>query len=517
MNSAKKLLQFNFNANTFSTRTPKPKAIPKEQLATLKKIIETHDGSNTTLPEKESLRQVYRQFIKTPSRKLSSEFDSIRRIRQLAWTLTYAENEEPRIVDTPKLKSALHLIESRFRISMLYGIFNALLQAWDTPNAGELRSFLKKQLNGYTGSQKFVQKLKMNIGWYCEENGATNLAMYLIRSPNRLSDVWTFLELPNYMHSYAYFSAVATAYTTFNNQIDIKHVKDVIEFVKKHDNDKVNRGILSKLIEKLRTDAAENLRQPVQSYVLQEWQDPRIAGADIRWRDIPDGARQIFTQWLTKEDLRFFFDVVAKACNDQKFAYRKAFWLAYFEHITFCRPVLHRDAEYLFGKDPKALQYYRDRRPAELKGGNRNKHAFIIRMGDFTFVEFSTVGACYVYHNADLPFELGDSEYHITELSSKRFAEERVIHNGSERYSWQDKFALWLENETGIKNLRSYRLDGKPNPEIINPSRTSRREEKPESYITNCPNWNCQQKLRVPVLDSTVKLRCPKCKTVFEW
>ena len=132
MNSAKKLLRLNFNAHTFSTRAPNPPAIPKEQLGTLEKIIETHNGRNSTLPDKESLRQIYRQFITTSTWKLSSEFDSIRRIRQLAWTLTYTENEEPRIVDTPKLQSALQLIENRFRISMLPGIFNALLQAWDT-------------------------------------------------------------------------------------------------------------------------------------------------------------------------------------------------------------------------------------------------------------------------------------------------------------------------------------------------------------------------------------------------
>ena len=215
MNSAKKLLQFNFNAHGFATRAPKSPALSHEQLATLGKIIKTHDGSVSALPDRESLRQVYHQFITTPTRKLFSEFDSLRRIRQLAWTLTYTENELPRIVDTPKLYSALQLIEKRFRISMIPGIFNALLQAWDTPNASALRAFLKKQLTSYTGSRKFVQRLKDNITWYCEENSPTNLAMYLIRSPNKLSDVWTFLELPDYTHNYTYFSAVATTYTTF--------------------------------------------------------------------------------------------------------------------------------------------------------------------------------------------------------------------------------------------------------------------------------------------------------------
>ena len=514
MNSAKTLLQFNFDATSFAARAPRPPTIPKEQLETLEKIIKTHDGPNSDLPNRENLRQVYRQFITTPTHKLSSEFDSLRRIRQLAWTLTYAENELPRIVDTPKLQNALQLIENRFRTSMLPGIFNALLQAWDTPNAASLRAFLKKQLTSYTGSRKSVQKLKTNIAWYCEDNSPTNLAMYLIRSPNKLLDVWTFLEVPDYMHSYTYFSAVAVAYTTFNNQIDIEHVKDVIAFVKKHNNDKTSRIVLSKLIEKLGSDATEDLRQPVQSYVLQKWQDPRIAGADVRWRDVSDEARQIFTKWITVEDLRFFFDVVAKACGDPKFEYRKAFWLAYLEHISFCRPVLRKNCEYLFRHDPQALQYYQDRQPAELKGGNRDQHAFIIQMGNYTFFEFSTAGACYVSHKTVLPFELGESEYRMDELRARPWATHRVIHNNSERYSWQNKFASWLEYEVGIKPLRSYQLERKSDP---TPIKFDPAPIKSDPVIIRCPNKNCRQRLTITARKGIRrKIRCPNCLTAFE-
>ena len=274
MNSAKKLLQFNFEPNEFASRAPRIPAIPTGQLRTLEKITEEHDGSGYVLQDRESLRQVYQHFVNTPPNRLVSEFKTLRRIRQLTWTLTYAENELPRIVDTPKLQNALQLVENHFRISMLPGIFNALLQAWDTQNAVALRAFLKKQLTGYTGSRKFVQKLKTNMAWYCEENSPTNLAMYLIRSSNKLSEVWAFLELPDYMHSYDYFRAVATVYTTFNNQLNPEHVEDIVDFVKKHNNDKTSRIILSKLIEKLDVEAAKTLRQPVQSYALQEWQDP---------------------------------------------------------------------------------------------------------------------------------------------------------------------------------------------------------------------------------------------------
>lgn len=465
MNIAKKLLQFEFDADVFEHRASQPASTPTKQLAVLKSIIKDCEGKEHDMPDQESLRQIYRLFMNTSLNSLSSEFDSLKRTKQLAWALTYSENELPRIVDTPKLQNALQLIENRFRTSMLLGIFNALLQAWDTRNAASLRAFVKKHLTDYTGSRKFVQKLKANITWYCEENSSTNLAMYLIRSPNKLSDVWTFLELPDYMHSYAYFSAVATVYTTFNNQIDIEHVKDVIAFVKKHNNDKTSRIVLSKLIEKLGHEATETLRQPLQSYVLQKWQDPRIAGADVHWRDISDEAQQIFTRWITKEDLRFFFDIVAKACGDSNFEYRKAFWLAYLEDISSCRPVLRKDAEYLFRYDEQALEYYQNRRPATLKGGTKDQHAFIIQMYDFTFVEFSTAGACYVYYNYDLdgnlnlPFELRNAEYNMNELRSRESVIHRVVHSRSSQYYWQNNFSLWLEDEIGIETSRSYQLD----------------------------------------------------------
>ena len=279
----------------------------------------------------------------------------------------------------------------------------------------------------------------------------------------QLSEVWSSLELPDHTHSYCYFGAVVEAYVALNNRLDREAVADIVNFFGKHKDDKTRRAVLSKIIEKLRINASEDLRQPVQSYVLRKWGDPRITGGEVRWRGVSDEAKQIFTRWITKEDLRFFFDVVAKACDDNKFAYRKAFWLAYLEHISFCRPVLRRDAEYLFRNDPQTLQYYRERRPAALTGGNRNQHAFIIQMGDHTFIEFSTAAACYVYDNADRRFSLDTSDYTMdtwrrNSLRNKSSAKHRVSHSYSENYSWQERLASWINRELGIKPLRSYHL-----------------------------------------------------------
>ncbi len=459
MNSARELLQFNFNASAFARRALQPTQILQQTLDTLEDITQRHGDTEHAPANREDLRQIYRLFINAHrTRRLRAEFDLLRRTRQLAWALTYSKDGLPRIVDTSQLNDALRMIENLSSGSTLLGVFDALLQAWDTPNAGKLRAFVRRHLTNYEGRRTFVQKLKANMRWYCEQNGVTQLAMTLLRSKEKLSEVWKYLELPDHTHSYSYFGAVAEAYITLNRHVDRETVADVTKFAEKHNNDKTARFILSKLIEDLGYDASEYLRQPVQSYVLREWGDPRIAGGTVRWRGVSDEAKQVFTRWITKEDLRFFFDVVAKACDDNKFTYRKAFWLAYLEHISFCRPVLRQNAEYLFRSDSQAFEYYQERRPATLTGGSRWHHAFIIQIGNYTFVEFSTDGACYIYDNANLPFQLGDSEYHIIELKDQLWAKQRVSHYHSEGYYWQEKLASWINSEVGIEPLRSYRL-----------------------------------------------------------
>ena len=484
MKSAKELLSFDhFDENAFARRAPQPIKISQQTLNILNDITQKHGDTEYESPNREDLRQIYHSFIDAHrTGRLHTEFDSLRRIRQLAWALTYSEGRLSRIVDTPQLSDALGLIEDRFRISILPGVFNALLESWDTPNARNLRAFVKKHLTNYNGSRKFVQKLKANMAWYCEENGATQLA----RSRIKLSDVWSVLELPDHTHSYPYFGAVAEAYIALNHRTDRGTVADVIEFVEKHNNDKTSRAVLSKLIESIGYEASEHLRQLIQSHVLREWGDPRIAGGEVRWRDVPDEAKQIFTRWITKEDLRFFFDVVAKACNDHKFEYRKAFWLAYLEHISFCRPVLRQNAEYLFRSDP----YYHERKRsiATLNGGSSDQHAFIIQMGNHTFVEFSTNAACYVYNNSRLPFRLDNSEYTMdtyprNTLRNKSLAKHHVSHVYSERYSWQEKLASWIKSEVGIDPVRSYRL-GKESTE------KNEKQEPVRSYRLGNPDNN---------------------------
>ena len=433
MESAKKLLQFDFNADAFARRAPHTITISQDLRNLIEKIIDKHGGKDNSSTRKRRHR-IYLSFINTSPRNLPKKFNTFSRVRKLARVLTYSENDQPRIVDTPQLCYALQLIESYFSPSALRGVCSALKQAPDAHYLQMLEAFVKK----YQTNPK------------------------LFPSHVRLSTILLNLELPNYTHGYRYYGAVAGKYKSITKPYDKLTVADIVKFIEeKHRDDQTNNEILSELIEQLGNDASEHLRQPIQTYALQKWQTPWNTR---KWKGISHKAWRIFEKWIIKKDFQFFFDGIAKGVNHSKISDRKAFWSAYLEHMTFCQPVLSRESENLFTQNQQDFQYYKDRSPATLRTHAKNQRALIIAMGNYIFVEYSTRSRCYVYNNANCPFDLNSAEYRVTELANEEQAKyQNIIHDPPGIPTWQSRLASWIATNLGIEPLRSYRLDGGTN------------------------------------------------------
>ena len=86
---------------------------------------------------------------------------------------------------------------------------------------------------------------------------------------------------------------------------------------------------------------------------------------------------------------------------------------------------------------------------ARLKDGDRDQHAFIIQMGNQTFVEFSTAETCYVYGKADFPFDLSGSGYYIHEL---------VDRSRAKSINWRERLDALIASEAGIDLLPKSQL-----------------------------------------------------------
>ncbi len=73
----------------------------------------------------------------------------------------------------------------------------------------------------------------------------------------------------------------------------------------------------------------QNIRQKVQSFLLDKLSDPRIdRGA---WLGVDDTARDVMIRWLAQATLEQFLKVVDRVAAKHQWDYRRAFWNAYIE------------------------------------------------------------------------------------------------------------------------------------------------------------------------------------------
>jgi len=126
--------------------------------------------------------------------------------------------------------------------------------------------------------------------------------------------------------------------------------------------------------------------------------DPRLRLG--QWQNVPPAARDIVMQWLSEEDLRFFFDLLMQGRSDPQ--QRRSFWVNYLDRAIRSRVVVgERDYKRLRPKLDEIRA--RGRTYARMKGaGGANMHvsAFIMDFGEVTIVEFSRPNsACYIYEN----------------------------------------------------------------------------------------------------------------------
>jgi formylglycine-generating enzyme required for sulfatase activity len=440
LKDSRELLNFGFNVAEFTKRVAKP--IQDKTIAQKLENISRKHNSRGQLPKAETIDKVYRNFCRAAELDKVDVFQSPVLIRRLVWAFNYRPSEKsPRIVDMPQFDQVMDILNESSRASLLMGVLNSLLQLWEHPNADKMRQYLSVQLGNYDGKRRAINQLKEQAKYFCSENGPTQLALDLLRNDVSLVGVWEYLEFDSAMRHYEFFGRVGKAYSNLiNKKTGVKLIPGIMSFLAQRPEELYCAEIASNVIEVLGTDSTVEERTGIQNFAMQKWQDPRLPGGSVRWKDISEEATQIFTRWITQEDLRFFFDVVAKHCNDPKFADRRDFWLQYIEHISMCRPILRTTLREELRSDNRVRRYMQQRRPAELSGGNRDQHGFLIRMGNHIFVEFSTAAACRVFDVASCPFKLDDYSYRMSDLRSDMCID-RFPHQGQ----WQYKIQRWIQ------------------------------------------------------------------------
>lgn len=175
---------------------------------------------------------------------------------------------------------------------------------------------------------------------------------------------------------------------------------------------------------------------------LDMWGSPQIRTSNNRWKaHVDDDVCKMVLRWFAKEDLEHFFKLLqGESGVDQA---RLDYWLRFVDQIGYTRVVMGGDAFNDRSPDFDEFRRKNKGRFSLLMGGPSNNNAFIMRIGEYYFVEFSAKGnACYFYHSDRLPFNPDKVKL---ELHSELKQKPSVRLNGSSVYKiphlqgWQSK------------------------------------------------------------------------------
>ena len=206
------------------------------------------------------------------------------------------------------------------------------------------------------------------------------------------------------------------------------------------------RGIAEIILGRgLQTDVT--LANMVKDFILRtpSLGDPRLPRNGPLWAGIADGAKSKVIEWLSRADIIFFFEHVLRSGDDTHG--RKNFWLRYVKSFQKTRCLLCRDDfSRLIGQAKKS----------QIEGCGRatsaDKSAFLLDFGSLLIVEFSKVGACYMYNPGNIPRTIRDfwssDPFKDSDLKNKHVCQERIVHRPD-----------WKQNIAGILARHGIRPD----------------------------------------------------------
>jgi len=414
--------------------------------------------------------EIYRQFLHyypEGEEALRSVFDTSRKARKLAWALCFwGEEQRVQIARSiPHLKAALHVIESRWRWTSLFGVFDALLRSWDNDNTRRIfQQFLSQKLDQYDGSRPRLQTLKQRRAFFLRSDGPTRVAVSLLEKSEPIDSAWGLLRLPDHARRYPYVADLASAYTRNAMRAPScrDHIRPILRFLSTHDQQSTYKRCLSLMVLRLDREEPVEERENVVEIAFRKIGDPAHApewqpweGATETEEDELESARQTLNNWIAQRFISAFFDKVAM---DED---RRSFWLQYAPYVTRFKVFGDGNTRYKLRQDDRIKKYV-DQRFDKIGG---SMSALLMQIKDRIIVEFGQVGgACYIYRKGGPNSPSFDRRYtHIRELrlgtdfpllmrySGRQYRDVKERGRFLHQHDWERRLRWWMQRKLGVK------------------------------------------------------------------
>lgn len=162
--------------------------------------------------------------------------------------------------------------------------------------------------------------------------------------------------------------------------------------------------------------------------------DPRFGFTRSNWNGVSARSVEIFSHWLSEDDLETFFKIVAATTDDAHWGYRERFWRRYLPRITNTWIFLTGNAK-IYAAQSKVSH-------GTLTNGGGNQAVFVFRIGRYIFSEWSNVGKVRAYASSRWEEFFGRSQISGNFIKSKPV--KAWIHSSPQTNFWQGKVGDWI-------------------------------------------------------------------------
>ena len=188
-----------------------------------------------------------------------------------------------------------------------------------------------------------------------------------------------------------------------------------------------------------------------QQFILDIIGDPRSSSIystnRSSWNKIGEDLKKFFIGSLSKEDLKLFLDSLSDSVTDTNYHYRKAFWMAFLEHVTYVKLLVGNNAYDSLDKNIKNRFNNNDGCYAFYNQSEQS--AIYIDFGVVKVIEFTHNGSVRIYN--ECPINLKQSRYTQSELITMKHQIFKQAHTSASNYNWQSYVLNKMNQYLGTK------------------------------------------------------------------
>jgi hypothetical protein len=382
-------------------------------------------------PVPEDYKQQWQDFIEKRRDSLEA-----RATGYLCW--------EPDIATDRRFQKYLDGFQYDLSARSLQGLVRSCHARWSSDFAGsKVTADVRRRLYRSNGANRVIAKWKEGLSLVLGSKATSELATWMLvgRKPiKEACEFWKLEEQSSYLLQAIEEAAAACLKKIGEHSAYNRYIIDELIAWNGWPIDRFKK-LVSVVIEC--TFPATEFAQALKPMVLgaSRLGDPRLPLNSTNWLGVSPTARNSFIEWLSKDDIVFFFELgLPKGADPHG---RKQFWLNYVGSVKKSRPLLCDD-------DRARLQN------AKEKVGNFGRivgetSAFLLDFGTVIAVEFSKSGnACYIYEKPAAEKVIPDfwrtKSFFVSDLKSKQLSAEVVTHH----LRWQE----YLERILAQKGVR---------------------------------------------------------------